>query len=220
MSELSISVDAREEVGRGANRRLRGNGKIPGVIYSKGESRSVSLDEKEFAKLWKDLIGITPVVTLKEGKEEVMALVQEVQRHPVKDYFIHVDFHEVTRGEEITAQASLHIVGDPIGVKNEGGNLETTLHEIEVRSRPSNIPDYIEVDVSELAVGDSIHVSDLAEIEGVTFMAHADTLIASVSGAKAEELPEEAAEEAAEDGEADAEAKEGSAEESSEEGDS
>ena len=220
MSELSISVDAREEVGRGANRRLRGNGRIPGVIYSKGESRSVSFDGKEFAKLWKDLLGITPVVTLKEGKEETMALIQEVQRHPIKDYFIHVDFHEVTRGEEMTAHASLHVIGEPVGVKNEGGNLETTLHEVEVRSRPRDMPNFIEVDVSELAVGDSLHVSDLAEIEGVTILTHGDTLIASVSGAKPEELPEDAASEAAEGGEADAEAKEESAEESSEESDS
>ncbi len=199
MSELSISVDAREDVGRGANRRLRGTGRLPGVIYSKGESRAVSLDSKEFAKLQKDLLGITPVVTLKEGKEEVMALVQEVQRHPVKDYFIHVDFHEVTRGEEISAQASLHYIGEPTGVKNEGGTLDTQLHEVEVRSLPRNIPDFIEVDVSNLNVGDALHVSDLPAIEGVTYTTPEDTLIASVAGAMREEdLEAEVADAAAE----------------------
>jgi len=217
MSELSISVDAREDVGRGANRRLRSNGRIPGVIYSKGESRSVSLDNKEFEKLWKDLLGHTPLVTLKEGKEEVMALIQEVQRHPIKDYFIHVDFHEVTRGEEITAQASIHFIGQATGVKNEGGNLETAIHEIEVRSRPRDIPDFIEVDVSELKVGDSIHVSDLPTIEGVTILTNSDTLVVSVSGAKAEELPEDVADEAAEGEASDGEATEDAGEESSDE---
>ena len=207
MSELSISVDAREDVGRGANRRLRSTGRLPGVIYSKGESRAVSLDSKEFAKLQKDLLGITPVVTLKEGKEEVMALVQEVQRHPIKDYYIHVDFHEVTRGEEISAQASLHYIGEPTGVKNEGGTLETQLHEVEVRSRPRDIPGFIEVDVSDLKVGDSLHVSDLPSIEGVTYVTHEETLIASVAGAMREEEPEAVAEEgeAAAEGESEAE---------------
>lgn len=190
MAQLNISVNAREEAGRGSNRRLRSTGKIPGVIYSKGESRSVSIDNKEFAKLWHDLVGHTPLVTINEGKEEVMALIQEVQRHPIKDYFIHVDFHEVTRGEEISAQASLHFIGEASGVKNEGGTLETQLHEVEVRSRPRNIPDFIEVNVTELNVGDALHVSDLLAIEGVTFVTHPDTLIASVAGAMREEEPE------------------------------
>jgi large subunit ribosomal protein L25 len=207
MSELSISVDAREDVGRGSNRRLRTTGRFPGVIYSKGESRSVSLDSKEFAKLQKDLLGITPLVTLMEGKEEVMALVQEVQRHPIKDYYIHVDFHEVTRGEEITAQASLHYLGEPIGVKNDGGTLETQLHEVEVRSRPRDIPNFIEVDVSGLNVGDSLHVSDLPVIEGVTFVTHGDTLIVSVGGAMREEEPEVEVSEAAVEGDSDAQEK-------------
>jgi large subunit ribosomal protein L25 len=189
MSQLNISVNARKEVGRGSNRRLRSSGRIPAVIYSKGESRAVSLDNKEFAKLWHDLVGRTPLVTLSEGKDELMALVQEVQRHPIKDYFIHVDFFEVTRGEEITAQASLRFIGEAPGVKNDGGSLDTQLHEIEVRSRPSNIPDFIEVDVSELNVGDSIHVSDLPKIEGVSYTTHEDTLVVSVVAAMREEEP-------------------------------
>ena len=219
MSESSISVDTREEVGRGANRRLRSNGKIPGVIYSKGESRSVSLDEKEFTQLWKALLGHTPLITIKEGKDETMALIQEVQRHPIKDYFIHVDFFEVTRGEEITASASIHYVGEAEGVKNEGGTLEIQLHEVSLRSRPRDIPDFIEVDVSNLHVGNALHVSDLPELEGVTYVTNEETLIASVAGAMREEEPEveAVAAEGAEGEEAEGEAAEDSEEEASEE---
>jgi large subunit ribosomal protein L25 len=198
MSELNISVNPREELGRGSNRRLRSIGRIPGVIYSKGESRPISVDNKEFEKLRTTLIGRTPLVTLNEGNEKVQALIQEIQRHPVKDYFIHVDFHEVTGGEEMTAHAALHVVGEPLGVKNEGGTLEIHLHEIEVKALPRNIPDYIEVDVSALNVGDMMHVANLPKIEGVTYHLHEDTVIVSVSGAKVEEAAEAAEPEAAE----------------------
>ncbi|MCB1120451.1 MAG: 50S ribosomal protein L25 [Verrucomicrobiae bacterium] len=194
MSQLSISVDPREEIGRGSNRRLRSSGKIPGVIYSKGESRSISIDTKEFGKLWQDLIGHTPLVTVVDGKKEVMALIQDVQRHPVKDFFIHVDFQEVTGGEEITANASIHFVGEPAGVKNEGGSLETHLHEIEIKARPGDIPDFIEVDVSALNVGDVISVSDLPVFPGVTYTSHEDTPVASVAGQMREEDLETTAE--------------------------
>ncbi|MDA0347082.1 MAG: 50S ribosomal protein L25 [Verrucomicrobia bacterium] len=190
MSDLNISVDPRKEVGRGSNRRLRSSGKIPGVIYSKGESRAVSFDSKEFEKLRKSLIGRTPLVTLTEGKKEVLALIQEIQAHPIKDFFFNVDFLEVTRGEEMTAHAALHVVGEPDGVKNEGGNLEVHLHEIEVTAIPSNIPDFIEVDVSALKAGDALHVADLPKIEGVTYHLHEDTVIVSVSGARVEEVVE------------------------------
>ncbi|MBH54455.1 MAG: 50S ribosomal protein L25 [Opitutaceae bacterium] len=190
MSQLNISINAREEVGRGASRRLRGSGKLPGVIYSKGESRAIFLDNKDFENLWHDLIGRTPLVTLNEGKNESQALISEVQRHPLNDSFIHVDFHEVTAGEEITAQAALQVTGEPVGVRNEGGTLEVHLHEVEVRSRPRNIPDFIEIDVSELNLGDALHVSDLPKLEGVTYQLHEDTLIASVSIVKIEEGPE------------------------------
>jgi large subunit ribosomal protein L25 len=213
MSELNISVDPRKEVGRGSNRRLRSTGKIPGVVYSKGKSRSVSFDNKEFEKLRKSLIGRTPLVTLIEGKKEVQALIQEIQRHPIKDYFIHVDFHEVTRGEEMTAHAALHVLGIADGVKNDGGNLEIHLHKIEVKARPRNIPDFIEVDVSDLKVGDMMHVADLPKLEGVTYHLHENTVIVSVSGATVEEVVEVVEEtptdeEALEDAEASAEGEE------------
>ena len=190
MSDLNISVDPRKEVGRGSNRRLRSTGKIPGVIYSKGESRAVSFDSKEFEKLRKSLIGRTPLVTLTEGKKEVQALIQEIQQHPIKDYFIHVDFHEVTKGEEMTAHAALHVVGIADGVKNEGGNLEIHQHEIELKARPSKIPDFIEVDVSDLKVGDMMHVTDLPKFDGVNYQLHDDTVIVSISGATVEEVVE------------------------------
>lgn len=190
MAQIKISVNTREDVGRASNRRLRGQGMIPGVIYSKGESRIVSVDNKEFEKLWHDMIGRTPLVTLNEGKEEIQALIQDVQRHPFKDHFVHVDFFEVTQGEEITAQAAVHITGEPEGVKTDGGTLDVNLHEIEVRSRPSNIPDFIQIEVSHLNIGDTIHVRDLPQLEGVTYLMSEDTIIVSVVGAMKEPEPE------------------------------
>ncbi len=207
MPELNISISARKEFGRGANRRLRNSGSTPGVIYAKGESRPVTLDTKSFAKLWHDLAGLTPLVTIGEGKDKVTALIQEVQRDPLKDTFIHVDFFEVSEDKAVTTRVAIHAVGEASGVKYEGGTLEIHLRDVEVRGMPKDLPDYIDIDVTELNIGNSIHVGELPEVEGVEYTMHPETVVISVAGqtrlAESEELEEELLEgEAAAEGEA------------------
>ncbi len=186
MSTLKISVNAREEHGRCPNRRLRAAGSIPAVIYGKSGSRSVSLNSKEFANLEHELGDVTPIVHVVDDSAEVRVLIQEVQRDALKDCVVHVDFLELTKGSVITAHIAVHAIGLAEGVKNEGGTLEMHLHEVEVKGRPSNLPEFIEIDVSELHTGDTIKLADLPVIEGVNYHMHADTVVIGVSGAKKE----------------------------------
>lgn len=182
MPEPTISVSAREAFGRGANRRLRSSGSTPGVIYARGESRPVSMDTKSFATVWRQLADLTPLVTIREGKGTVKALIQEVQRDPLKDTFIHVDFLEVSEDQVVTTRVAVHATGEAEGVKNEGGTLEIHLHDVEARCLPKNLPDYIDVDVTELTLGKSIRVEDLPELEGVEYTMHPGTVVISVAG--------------------------------------
>ncbi len=190
MSKPTIAVSSREAFGRGANRRLRSSGFTPGVIYARGESRPVSLDTKSFAMLWRQLADLTPLVTIREGEQTVTALIQEVQRDPLKDTFIHVDFLEVSEDQAVTTRVALHTAGEASGVKNEGGTLEFHLHDVEVRCLPKYLPDYIDIDVTDLEIGNSIHVSDLPEVEGIEYTMHPGTVVISVAGQVREEEPE------------------------------
>ena len=195
MPELTISVSARDAFGRGANRRLRSSGSTPGVIYARGESRPVSMDTKSFAIVWRQLANMTPLVTISEGKETVKALIQEVQRDPLKDTFIHVDFLEVSEDKAVTTRVAVHATGEAPGVKNEGGTLEFHLHDVEARCLPKNLPDYIDVDVTELTLGKSVRVEDLPKLEGVEYTMHPTTVVISVAGKAREEEEDEAGEE-------------------------
>ncbi len=190
MPKPTIAVSARETFGRGANRRLRSSGSTPGVIYARGESRPVTLDTKSLAKLWYQLADLTPLVTIEEGERKVTALIQEVQRDPLKDTFIHVDFFEVSDDHAVTTRVALHAAGEASGVKNEGGTLDIHLHDVEVRCLPKYLPDYIDVDVTDLHIGNSVRVGDLPEVEGVEYTMHPQTVVISLVGQAREEEPE------------------------------
>ena len=189
-------MSAREGFGRGANRRLRSSGSTPGIIYARGESRPVSMDTKSFATVWRQLADLTPLVTIREGKGTVKVLIQEVQRDPLKDTFIHVDFLEISENQAVTTRVAVRATGEATGVKNEGGTLDIHLHDVEARCLPKFLPDYIDVDVTELNLGKSIRVGDLPELEGVEYTMHPGTVVISVAG-KAREEEAEAGEELA-----------------------
>jgi len=113
--------------------------------------------------------------TLKEGEGEPrISIIKEVQRHPISDQYLHVDFHEVKADEPIDVEVPLHARGEAYGVRNENGTLEYLVHSVEVRCLPKDAPDAIDVDVSQMRVGDLIHVRDLPSIEGVAYLDHAE----------------------------------------------
>ncbi len=203
MNIQKLEVQKREGTGRGYCRRLRNSGRIPIVFYGKTRNERYSLAEPDFRTVDKASGALLVELEPDEG-EATLALVKEVQRDPCTNAVLHVDFLEVTRGHELQTKVPLVVVGEAIGVKMEGGILDVMAREVEVRCRPSLLPSGLEIDVSELALGDSLHISALPEIEGVTYIGDPELTLVSCVGtasgrAEAEELDDETSDEDAEE---------------------
>lgn len=203
MNQFKLNIINRENKGRGVARRLRAEGNIPACVYSKGNSCSVSLSLVEFRELKRSIGGGAALIELVDEKgETALTHIQEIQRNAVKNCITHIDFHEVARGESFVAQVPVHLIGeaDAIGVKNEGGVIDHKTHQVEIRCRPSKLPDHIEVDVKDLAVGGAIHISDLPVVDGVEYLGTPIQVIVSCQPPTvAIEEPEDAVEVAADE---------------------
>lgn len=182
MQQFKLNIVNRDKTGRGVARRLRAEGNIPGNVYAKGTSRSISFSAVDFREVNRQIGGGAALIELTDEKG-VTALthVQEIQRNAVKNCINHIDFHEVSTGESFVAHVPVHLIGeeDALGVKNEGGMIDHKSHDVEIRCRPSDLPDHVEVDVKGLAVGDAIHIRDLPKIEGVEYLGEPDQVIVS-----------------------------------------
>ncbi len=202
MNQYKLTVVSREQAGRGAVRRLRASGKIPANVYGKGEARAVTVSAVEFRDLSRDIGGEAALVELTDDKgEATLTQVKSVQRNAIKGGIDHIDFQVVTRGEDMTTSIPVSLVNeaDCAGVKIDGGMVEVHLHEVDIRCRPSKMPDNVPVDVAELKAGEAIHIRDLPEIDGVAYLGNEDAVVVSCAAAKKateEEAP--AAEAAAE----------------------
>ncbi|OIO60093.1 MAG: 50S ribosomal protein L25 [Verrucomicrobia bacterium CG_4_10_14_3_um_filter_43_23] len=199
MKKLELTVSLREEKGRGPAGRMRRAGQLPGVIYGKSGSISISVNARDFMFFMRKASGSVVLIELSvDGKDKKLAVIQEIQRNPLNDRYEHVDFHELSANEEMSAHIPVHIIGESTGVKNENGLLDVHLHAIDVKCLPAKLPEYIEIDVSNLHVGEAIHIADLKPIEGVTFTGHAEISIVSCAEprVKEEETEAEAAPEA------------------------
>ena len=182
MKQFKLNIVNRENTGRGVARRLRAEGNIPACVYSKGNSRSISLSVVEYRDLKRSIGGGAALIELVDEKgETALVNIQEVQRNAFKNCINHIDFLEVARGESFVAQVPVHLINESeaTGVKNDGGVIDHKTHSVEIRCRPSKLPDHVEVDVKDLAVGDAIHISDLAAIEGVEFLGNDIQVIVS-----------------------------------------
>lgn len=173
MQQFKLNIETRENTGRGVARRLRASGKIPASLYGQGKARSITVSAVDFRDLNRELAGGSAIIELTdETGETALTLVQSIQRDAIKGSVDHIDFQEVERGHSFNTHVSVHLVGeaDCVGVKNDGGVIDHKTHQIDIRCRPSNLPEHIEVDVSGLSVGDAIHISDLPALEGVEFL--------------------------------------------------
>ncbi len=178
MKQLELKVIPREETGRGSNRRLRASGKIPAVIYGKKGSQPLIIEQTDFRVLWKAISGVTALIQVDvEWDKPALTIIKEVQRDARTDQFLHIDFHEVSSTERMHTNVAVHITGEAIGVKNEGALMEIFAHDLEIRCLPGDLPSTIEIEVSELHTGDSIHIKDLTEIAGVEFIADPELLV-------------------------------------------
>ncbi|HSJ72713.1 MAG TPA: 50S ribosomal protein L25 [Miltoncostaeaceae bacterium] len=216
MAHVALTAQKRAEFGNGPTRRLRRRGLVPGVVYQPGSaSTAFSLSERELRRAIAE--GRTGVIDLTVvGDRARPVLLKDWQLDPVRGDVLHVDFQEVDLTQEVEAPVAVVLVGSSVGVR-DGGVLDQTLREVLVRALPDALPDHLELDVSELAVGDSIAVEGLTAPAGVEIVTEAETVVASVLAptVEVEEEPEEAeeAEEGVEGEEAPAAEPEGDASE-------
>ena len=205
--ELKLVAERREGTGKGVARKLRAAGRTPAVVYGQGMvATAVSVDAKDLYHVL-HAGGANVLLDLVVDGEPHFALARDVQRDHIRGQFVHVDFLTVSRTEKITIEVPVRVIGESVGVK-AGGVLEHHLWEIQAECLPSDVPEAIDVDVTELAVGDSLKVGDVAVPQGVTFLSPVDELVLAVVPPQAREVEEVEAEAA--EGEA-AEAAEGEA---------
>jgi large subunit ribosomal protein L25 len=211
--ELKLVAEKREGTGKGVARKLRASGRVPAVLYGQGiDATAVSVDAKDLYHVLHSG-GVNVLLDLVVDDTSHLALARDVRRDHIHGRFIHVDFLAVSRTETIALSIPIRPVGESVGVK-AGGVLEHHLWELQVECLPGNVPEAIEADITALAVGDSLKVSDLVTPEGVTVLSPLDESVLAVVQPQAREVEEvpieevegEAAEAAAEEGAAPAEA--------------
>jgi large subunit ribosomal protein L25 len=192
----TITATNRDQTGKGAARTFRREGRVPGILYGHGEeSVALSVDARELERLVHSVSIENTIVDLafEGGRQPVKVLIREIQRHPTRDQYLHVDFFHVAMDEKISVAIPVIVVGVPIGVKDKGGMLDHQLRELEVFCLPGEIPEKIEVDVSALDIGDSIHVQDLAVPEGVEVETDLERSVVAVLAPAVVPVEEEAA---------------------------
>jgi len=168
MATASLNATVRDNVGTGFARKVRQAGNIPAIIYGHGrEPQKLSLVAREVDRLLGTISAASTVIELSVDGTTARTLIREVQRHPVKRNIIHIDFQQLVAGEKVTVSVRIRFTGTADGVRNSGGILAETMHELSVRCDPSLIPETVEVDVTPLTIGHSIHVRDLTLPEGV-----------------------------------------------------
>jgi large subunit ribosomal protein L25 len=191
MTEWVLEASRREARGKGAARQLRRQGMIPAVIYGLKDPLPVKVSEREVSRLVHQLHGVTRVVRLRlaqdKGKaQELPVLIKEVQTTAVGNRLLHIDFNEVDTQQTVRVNVEIRPVGHALGVKL-GGMLQTVLHEVLVECLPSDLPGAIEVDVSDLDIGKSVHVKELKLPLGVKAITDPDSAVIVVSGQMKEE---------------------------------
>ena len=193
MERQTLQAEKREDVGKGAARSLRRSGSIPAVIYRGNKSTPLKLDAKELSTFIKATSGDQVLVNLKLGDGEKLVLLKDFQTDPVGGELLHVDFFEVSLKEKVKVAVHIALKGEPIGVKRDKGILQYGLRDIEVECLPGDIPGQLELDISELETGKSLHVKDLEIPDNVTLLSDPAEVVVLVAVPKVEveEVPEE-----------------------------
>jgi len=200
MSTNKITAEVRESTGKGVARKLRAAGRIPAVLYGQGhDGVSLTLDSYELNQLLSTAGAKTSVLELevKDGGKgpRKNVLIKEVQKHPYKDLILHMDLLEIAMDEVISVMVPIETVGTAKGVRIDGGILEMKRRELEIACLPNIIPDTITIDISELEIGDTVHVEEVIVADGITISHDTNFTILTVVAAAVEPEPEEEEEE-------------------------
>src|SRR3954466_2232360 len=179
MATVSFNAIARDTSGKGAARSLRARGQVPAVLYRHGrEPLSLSLNARDLDKMLGNIQAKSTVIEVTVDGQTAKTLIREIQGHPINLPILHVDFQALVAGEKVTVSIPIVLNGVAEGVRLEGGVLDQTLRELEIEVDPSNIPDHVELDVTNMVIGDSLHISDLKLPEGVEVLDDAETSVA------------------------------------------
>src|SRR5213595_3577808 len=192
MAMVSFNAVARDTTGKGAARSLRSRGQVPAVIYGHDHApQALSLNARDLDKMLGNIQAESTVIEVTVDGHTSKTLIREIQRHPIKRQILHVDFQALVAGEKVTVSIPIVLIGIAEGVRLEGGVLDQTLRELEIEVDPSNIPDHVELDVTNLVIGDSLHVSDIKLPEGVEVQDDPETSVAVLAAPRAviEETP-------------------------------
>lgn len=189
MSQNELAAEPRSATGKGAARKLRATGRIPAVVYGRAmQTRQVSVSPHDLDKLLHSTgAGLNTLIDLQLEGAEQQVLLKALQRDPVHGAFLHADFYQVDLSQAVVVSVPLRVVGRAPGVELGDGILDLPLREIEIACLPTAIPDHIEADVSELQIGQSLHVSELHLPEGAELRTDAALAVALVAAPKVEE---------------------------------
>lgn len=181
MHEITLNAQRRQEHGKVLVKKLRRQGQVPAVIYSHGKDAvSLMLDAKELAPIFKQGSGENFIIALKfDDGSTKRAIIRQAQTEPIRNRLLHLDLQEISLQEKIKVRVPVETVGTPDGVKNQGGILEHVLDQLEVSCLPGDIPDKIEVDISHLKVGQSLHIGDI-KLDRVEILNDSSQVVATV----------------------------------------
>jgi large subunit ribosomal protein L25 len=187
MKSVPLNAFVRSVNGRAEVKKLRDAGRVPATIYGRlNKPENLELVARELGDLIKHSLSENILVDLAVDKTKRLALVQEVQHHPLSRKVLHVDFHEVAENEMVTVMVPVETTGEAVGVKTGGGVLEHITFKLKVRALPKNLPEQILIDVSALEVGKSIHLGEIKAPEGVEIMGKKSTTVVAVAMPKTE----------------------------------
>ncbi len=175
MTDFTLNAQVRSDLGKGASRRLRRNANlVPAVIYGGDKApQPISLLAKDLAKMLENEASFSHVLTLDVDGQNESVVIKALQRHPAKNFVLHADFVRVVAGQKLTATVPVHLINQEtsVGVKQQGGEIYLNLPDAEVTCLPQDLPEFIEVDIANMEVGQVLHMSDLKLPQGVAFVA-------------------------------------------------
>jgi large subunit ribosomal protein L25 len=189
MQQETLEARPRTELGTRPSKRSRRAGRVPAVVYGRGlQAMAVTVERKQLYTVLHTEAGLNALINVEvDGGDTVLAVAREIQRHPVLGDITHLDFIKVSLDETITAEVALEYTGTPAGVKEDGGFVEAIENTVAIEALPTAIPNSIELDISELGINDTLRVSDLPELDGVTYIDEPDRPLVTVLPPRVEE---------------------------------
>jgi large subunit ribosomal protein L25 len=195
MPEITLAAEAGRTIGTSSTRRLRAQGKIPGVVYGHGtDPVPVAVAARDFRIAMSGEAGLNTLLSLELEGTNLLTLARDIQRHPVKNVVTHIDFLIVRRDEVISAEVTINLVGEAMEVQHGDGVVDQQLFTLAVKAKPADIPPSVDIDVTDLIIGGSLHVRDITVPKGVEIETELDATVVAGQPPRVQTAGEETAE--------------------------